>query len=48
MSDDIAKLRKVTSAIINSKKGTAVQPLQYILVTFNDQGKFDSWSAAYL
>ncbi|XP_017318727.1 von Willebrand factor A domain-containing protein 7 isoform X1 [Ictalurus punctatus] len=37
MSDDIAKLRKVTSAIINSKKGTAVQPLQYILVTFNDQ-----------
>ncbi|KAF4090725.1 hypothetical protein AMELA_G00055180 [Ameiurus melas] len=36
MFDDVAKFRTVTSAIIKSKKGTEIQPLQYILVTFND------------
>lgn len=39
MSDDTAKLRKVTSAIIKSKTANALQPLEYILVTFNDPGK---------
>ncbi|XP_010903895.2 von Willebrand factor A domain-containing protein 7-like [Esox lucius] len=36
MSDDIDAVRKVTSFIIDSKKGTAVQPSAYILVPFND------------
>ncbi|XP_053478034.1 von Willebrand factor A domain-containing protein 7-like [Ictalurus furcatus] len=36
MSDDIAEVRRVTSAIIDSKTGTAAQPSEYILVPFND------------
>lgn len=40
--EDIGKLRGVTSSIIDSKKGNAIQPLEYILVTFNGTGKFDS------
>ncbi|XP_072533311.1 LOW QUALITY PROTEIN: von Willebrand factor A domain-containing protein 7-like [Salminus brasiliensis] len=36
MSDDIAEVRRVTSFIINSRKGTAKQPSEYILVPFND------------
>ncbi|KAF4090722.1 hypothetical protein AMELA_G00055150 [Ameiurus melas] len=36
MSDDIAEVRRLTSAIIDSKTGTAAQPSEYILVPFND------------
>ncbi|KAM9477191.1 von Willebrand factor A domain-containing protein 7-like [Clarias gariepinus] len=38
MSDNVASLRKVTSAIIDSKTGSAIKPLEYILVLFNDPG----------
>lgn len=48
MSDDIAEVRRVTSSIIDSKTGTATQPSEYILVPFNDPGKFDSWNNACL
>ncbi|KAK2852313.1 hypothetical protein Q7C36_007514 [Tachysurus vachellii] len=36
MSDDIDEVRRVSSSIIDSKVGTAVQPSEYILVPFND------------
>ncbi|XP_027023495.2 von Willebrand factor A domain-containing protein 7-like [Tachysurus fulvidraco] len=36
MSDDIDKVRRVTSSIIESKTRTAAQPSEYILVPFND------------
>uniref|UniRef100_W5KED4 von Willebrand factor A domain containing 11 n=1 Tax=Astyanax mexicanus TaxID=7994 RepID=W5KED4_ASTMX len=36
MSDDIAEVRRVTSSIIESRKGTSKQPSEYILVPFND------------
>ncbi|XP_068456761.1 von Willebrand factor A domain-containing protein 7-like [Clinocottus analis] len=36
MSDDIAAVRTVTSAVINSRVGTVDEPSVYILVPFND------------
>ncbi|KAF5897617.1 von Willebrand factor A domain-containing protein 7-like, partial [Clarias magur] len=39
MSDDIAEVKRVASSIIDSKKGTAAQPSEYILVPFNDPGQ---------
>lgn len=42
MSEDIEEVRRVTSFIIDSKTGTAAQRSEYILVPFNDPGKFNS------
>ncbi|KAI4895401.1 hypothetical protein NFI96_022024 [Prochilodus magdalenae] len=36
MSNDIAEVRRITSLIIDSKKGTEKTPSEYILVPFND------------
>lgn len=36
MGDDIKIVRQITSAIINSKKGTPDEPSRYFLVPFND------------
>ncbi|KAK2852309.1 hypothetical protein Q7C36_007510 [Tachysurus vachellii] len=36
MSRDIDEIKRYTSALIDSKVGTAVQPSEYILVPFND------------
>ncbi|XP_030643651.1 von Willebrand factor A domain-containing protein 7-like [Chanos chanos] len=36
MADNIAEVKRVISLIIDGKKGTADEPSEYILVTFND------------
>ncbi|XP_030643654.1 von Willebrand factor A domain-containing protein 7-like [Chanos chanos] len=36
MADDIVEVRRITSFIIDSKKGTTDEPSDYILVPFND------------
>ncbi|XP_028833070.1 von Willebrand factor A domain-containing protein 7-like [Denticeps clupeoides] len=36
MSDDIAEVNRVTTRIVDSKKGTVDEPSEYILVPFND------------
>lgn len=41
MSDDIDEVKRVTSSIVDNKTGTETQPSEYILVPFNDPGKFD-------
>ncbi|KAK5899641.1 hypothetical protein CesoFtcFv8_009100 [Champsocephalus esox] len=38
MSDDIAEAKRVSFAIIDSKRGTQQEPSAYILVPFNDPG----------
>ncbi|KAF3852030.1 hypothetical protein F7725_005385 [Dissostichus mawsoni] len=38
MSDDIAEAKRVSFAIIDSKRGTQQEPYAYILVPFNDPG----------
>ncbi|KAI7810845.1 von Willebrand factor A domain-containing protein 7 [Triplophysa rosa] len=36
MSDEIAEVKKVSINIIDSRKGTAEEPSEYMLITFND------------
>ncbi|XP_056590286.1 von Willebrand factor A domain-containing protein 7 [Triplophysa dalaica] len=36
MSDEIAEVKKVSINIIDSRTGTAVEPTEYMLITFND------------
>ncbi|XP_072535234.1 von Willebrand factor A domain-containing protein 7-like [Salminus brasiliensis] len=38
MADEIAEIKRVTSFIIDSRRGTADEPSIYILVPFNDPG----------
>lgn len=42
MSGDIAEAKRVAYQIIDSKRGTADEPSEYILVQFNDPGKMTS------
>lgn len=39
MSDDIAEVQRVSSDIIDRKRGTEQEPSAYILVPFSDPGR---------
>lgn len=38
MGDDITYVQTVTATIINERRGTPIEPFEYILVPFNDTG----------
>lgn len=40
MADDIAEAKRVSFNIIDSKRGTQQEPSSYILVPFNDPGRY--------